>query len=213
MPMTNSLVIPGWIQFSSTKKLKVSNLLSKLIIREIGELAQEYYGFTGKAIRPRQTRLIKDRLSHLGRKQMKGKPSYQVYANGISENLRQENGGPFRNAEWLYDMHWYLDGKEPYTTTEVPLVMECEWNPVHRKDRKKVPFSGIKYDFQKLLLANSSLRLTIFKVKKASDLVDLHKYFTCNINGYKHLAVGSPFLFIAFPKDQTTFFYCEITKF
>lgn len=201
-----------WTIFSKRQKLKITDNLSKIIVREMGELVEGYYGFIGKKVRPQQTRLIKDRLSLLGKKKMKGKPEYQVYANGISEELRQENGGPFRNAEWLYDMHWYLDGEEPYTTTEVPLVMECEWNPVHRKDRKKVPFSGIKYDFQKLLLANASLRLMLFKVNKTADLEELHTYFANNISNYKHLPTGAMFLFIAFPKDKTTFLYCEICK-
>ena len=53
MRMKKSIVIPGWIPFSGTKKLIVTNPLSKIIIREIGELTQEYYGFTGKAIRQR----------------------------------------------------------------------------------------------------------------------------------------------------------------
>lgn len=35
--------------------------------KENGELTQEYYRFSGKAIRPRQTRLIKDSLSLLGK--------------------------------------------------------------------------------------------------------------------------------------------------
>jgi len=203
----------NWIAFSDkNKRTKLSSLLSRIIVEEMGNLIENFYGFEGDKIRPRQTRLIKDRLSLLGKRKMKGKPKYQVYANGISENLRQENGGPFKNAEWLYDMHWYLDGDEPYTTTTVPLVMECEWNPVLRGEKLKVPFSGIKYDFQKLLLANAELRLMIFKVRKTIDLENLYHYFRKNIENYKHLPNGSEFLFISFPKDQKTFFYCEILK-
>lgn len=141
-----------WVAFSElNKSLQLSDRLSRIIVKELGNLIEDYHGYTGKKIRPRQTRLIKDRLSLLGSRKMKGKPEYQVYANGISEELRQENGGPFKNAEWLYDMHWYIDGEDPYTTTIVPLVMECEWNPVHSKDKKRIPFSGIKYDFQKIV--------------------------------------------------------------
>jgi hypothetical protein len=203
----------NWNVFSKEKaNLQLFDHLSRIIVREVGILIEDYNSITDKGIRPRRTRLIKDRLSLLGKRKMKGKPEYQVYANGISDDLRQENGGHFKNAEWLYDMHWYLDGKEPYTTTVVPLVMECEWNRVNRKDKNKVPFSGIKYDFQKLLLANAELRLMIFKVNKTVHLEELHTYFIRNIKGYKHLTVGSKFLFIAFPEDQNTFLYCEITK-
>lgn len=66
--------------------------------------------------------------------------------------------------------------------------------------------------FKKLLLANAELRLMIFKVKKTAHLEELHTYFTGNIKGYKHLLTGSKFLFIAFPEDQCTFFYCAIHK-
>ena len=76
--------------------------------------------------------------------------------------------------------------------------MECEWNPVHRKDRKKVPFSGIKYDFQKLLLANANVRLMVFKFQKSEHLNDLYSYFYKNIKGYKHLPKGAYFFSLPF---------------
>lgn len=132
-----------WQRFSkANSNLGLTDGLSIIIGAEIGELSDEFFSYEGPKLRPRQTRLIKDKLSLLGKRPLRVKPEYKVYANGISEDLRQENKGHFRIAEWLYDMHWYLDGDEPYTTTVVPLVMECEWDPVHRKDRKK-----IKYDF------------------------------------------------------------------
>jgi hypothetical protein len=196
----------------SSNKFFSSTRMAKLILLEMKSLLEEFVGCTGPGMRKLQTRLIKDKLSELGARKLKGKPSYKVYANGISEHLRQENGGPFRNAEWLYDMHWYVNGIDAYTTLEVPMVMECEWNPVHRKDRNKVPFSGIKYDFQKLLLANATLRVMIFKVRKVDHLDELYSYFQNNINNYKLLPKNADFLFIAFPMNQGTFHYCEIRK-
>lgn len=75
--------------------------------------------------------------------------------------------------------------------------MECEWNP-RRKGDSKVPYSGIKYDFQKLIVSNAGLRLMIFKIKKLSNLDELGRYFQNNITNYTQLPLKSAFLFIAF---------------
>ena len=199
-----------WTEYSESKKILVTDKISKIIIKEFGELKNDFFLFEGKVRRP-QTRIIKDRLSHLGKKSMKEKPSYQVYANGLSEHLRQENGGEFNNKEWLYDLHWYLDGNEPYTTLSLPLVVECEWNS-KRKGDSKVQFSGIKYDFQKLLVSNAELRLMIFKIKKVTELEELNCYFMSNIENYEQVEKGAKFLFVAFYDTTKNFYYLEIIK-
>lgn len=197
-----------WKQFGSpVNKLTFPDKISKSIIIAIGEKLSYFFSYTlNKGKRPHRTRCIKDTLAILGQKK-----DYKVYANGLSPKLCQINGGTFKNAEWQYDLHWYTEGKQPYTTIRLPLVMECEWQQ-KRKGDQEVEFSGIKYDFQKLLISNAELRLMIFKVVKDQDLKTLSDYFEFNIYNYKHLLPGSKFLFIAFSERLKTFFYKEIKK-
>ncbi len=200
-----------WSRYTNcNEKIVLNDRVSYLIVREIVAVSTDFFA-CNKPVRRPQTRIIKDCLALLGKKKLRGKPPYQVYANGLSDHLRQINGGDFKNAEWLFDLHWYKDGKEPYTTTSLPLVMECEWNPKRKGDRK-VPFSGIKYDFQKLLVSNGELRLMLFKVKKTTDLDILSLYFEQNIQNYKHLAAGAKFLFIAFDDREKVIYYSEFIK-
>lgn len=195
-----------WLEYKVGKKSGAKHRVSRIIIREIAKATTLFFGYETK-IRPERTRLIKDRLALLGHNRF----GYKVYANGLSPELRQLNGGTFKNTEWLYDLHWYIEGKNPYTTTRLPLIMECEWQQKRRGD-SKVAFSGIKYDFQKLLISNAELRLMIFKIIRPSDFELLSEYFEDNINNYKHLRKRSRFLFIAFHDRKKTFYYREITK-
>ena len=199
-----------WIEYKPGQEVKfIKNDLSKTIIQEIGCISG-FFDFQDK-IRPQRTRLIKDTLALLGDRELKNKPKYKVYANGLSKHLRQINGGTFKNSEWLYDLHWYTEGADPYTTLSLPLVMECEWN-LRRKGDSKVPYSGIKYDFQKLIVSNAGLRLMIFKIKKLSNLDELGRYFQNNITNYTQLPLKSAFLFIAFCDLTKSFYYREIIK-
>lgn len=196
-----------WDAFQANeKKIKVKAKLSRVIILELGQCMEEFFMYD-KKIRPQRTRLIKDKLALLGHHRFK----YKVYANGLSPHHTQLNGGTFKNAEWLYDLHWYVEGKDKYTTVRLPLVMECEWQQKRKGDRI-VPFSGIKYDFQKLLVANAEFRLMIFKIEKATDFEALEIYFENNINNYKHLPKDAAFLFIGFHDKKKALYYREIFK-
>ena len=197
----------NWTEYKIDKhSIKATEKLSKIIIKELAHEIDKFFQFDTK-IRPQRTRFVKDTLALLGHNKFK----YKVYAHGLSPNLTQLNGGIFKNSEWLYDLHWYVEGKNKYTTTRMPLVMECEWQQ-KRKGDSEVDFSGIKYDFQKLLVANPEFRLMIFKVIRPTDFNHLTEYFEDNINNYEHLPSGSKFLFIAFYDKGKTFFYREIFK-
>ncbi len=72
---------------------------------------------------------------------------YSVAASGI----------PGADPEWLYDIVWYknvADNDKQYLS-EVPLVAECEWGKL--KD--------IRYDFEKMLMAQSRYKLLVFQAK------------------------------------------------
>ena len=79
-------------------------------------------------------------------------------------------------AEWLYDMVWYKESGsgDNARLIEVPFVMESEWSP-HLKD--------IKYDFEKLLVANARFRLMVcyYDPKKIDEL---RSYFADAIKRY-----------------------------
>ncbi len=198
------------------QKVKLNDLkfkYTKYIVKQLGSRLTQFFSYT-KKIRKRRTTLIKKALALLGDKKLKGKPHYKVYANGLSRRLRTGDGRTFKDREWLYDLHWYTEVERKgceYQPKKLPLVVECEWEP-ERKDDKKVCYSGFKYDFQKLLVANAELRLMIFILRKKDSLQDLDDHFEKAIERYNNLAEGSKFLFIAFDKNIPGFHYAEKFK-
>lgn len=200
-----------WTTYTNaTPTIKLNDLISRYIIKEFGSCLTSFFSYDTKK-RPQRTTLIKDTLSVLGDKKLKGKPTFKVYSHGLSHHLRQINGGKYKNTEWLYDLHWYTEANEPYLPTGLPLVVECEWNPKRKGDRK-IPYSGIKYDFQKLLVANADLRMMIFIIKQDNDILELDIYFDKAISNYKHLEKNSKFLFVAFDERINGFHYTEKLK-
>ncbi len=180
----------------------------------MGSCLVKFFGFT-KRKRKKRTRLVKNALATLGDEEKDGKPHYKVYANGLSRHLRPKDGGQFKKREWLYDLHWYEeDETDDYLPTSLPLVVECEWE-AKRKDDNIVLFNGIKYDFQKLLVANADLRLMVFRIRKRdkeNDLAELNKYFDKAIKSYGNLAKGSKFLFVAFDEGEKQIRYANKYK-
>lgn len=197
----------NWKKFVLGEKPEVElDPISKLIVRKLGA---DLDGFLKKS-QGEKTEHIMDALSQLGRKK-----GFKSMSNRISEKLEKE--GWFKKAEWLYDLHWFKENK-PYGLTNLPLVVECEWDWIRDDERKKKKktgggepdiFGAIKWDFQKLLVANADLRVMIFqeRIKKDNDVLD--KYFDDTIDGYINL-VEAKFLFIAFGKDG--FWYSEKLK-
>jgi hypothetical protein len=202
-----------WPKYYRRKKPK-GNLdpISRLIVRTLGN---DLKGFLKKT-QGERTKHIKGTLAVLGDKELKNKPHYKVYANRLPSGLRRSDGGTFKPREWLYDLHWFAD-PGGYRLTSVPLVVECEWRWTRGKEDEQRPkdcYGAVKYDFQKLLVANAKLRLLIFK-KRTERLGettndDLDKYFEETIQGYDHLTKDSKFLFVAFGHD--CFWYSEKTK-
>jgi hypothetical protein len=73
-----------------------------------------------------------------------GKESgYLICATGLATE--------FDCGAWLYDMVWYTNGKTGLE--DIDLVLECEWSR---------SFSGIRFDFEKLLVARARHRVMIF---------------------------------------------------
>jgi hypothetical protein len=188
--------------------VKTTDPISELIINTLGSKLGEFYS-DSKHPRKVRTRLIKIELAKLGHLNLDVKPPYKVYCNG----LVNEQGiliGEFSNKEWLFDLQWYTENG-PYLPASLPLVVECEWKTKKKAD-SKTPSSGIKYDFQKLLVANADLRLMIFIIKNDIQLSELDQYFELAIKGYRNLPPHAKFLFVAFDKKEEKLHYCEKIK-
>ncbi|RVU00282.1 hypothetical protein EOD41_12420 [Mucilaginibacter limnophilus] len=193
-----------WKNYNSVAYSGVLTLNTDIIVYHLGDSMESYF----KCLtRPERTRFIKKELIKLGHHL-----GYKVYANGLNEQDLKEIGVEFVNREWLFDIHWYLDADNPYTVRSLPLAVECEWNP-RRTGDGKTPFSGIKYDFQKLLVTNAECRLMIFTIKNLRELQFLGNYFNEAIQGYMQLPKGSSFLFIAYDAKMLSFHYCSMAKF
>lgn len=69
-----------WNSYHKTiNKLKVTDKISKTIIKELGDATEGFFLFDTK-VRPQRTRLINDKLALLGHNKFK----YKIYANGLS---------------------------------------------------------------------------------------------------------------------------------
>lgn len=200
-----------WKAYSAgNTSVQLEDISSKYIVEALGEILKQFFSYEFNQ-RPQRTALIKSTLANLGNKKLKGKPPYSTYVNGVTNLLGQEDGVKNNHSEWLYDLHWYTDTNEPYLPQCSHLVVECEWNP-KRKGERKVSYNGIKYDFQKLLVANSDLRLMIFIIKNDTDILELDRYFDKAIDNYANLNLGSKFLFIAFDQRINGFHYVAKQK-
>ena len=109
---------------------------------------------------------IKTLLADLGYKK-----GYDVSTSGLEDKTV---------TEWLYDFVWYKENSEKYIET-VPLVLECEWG------RK---LKDIKFDFEKLLLANSEMKFMICQAKP-NQFEQFCNYFEKAVSSYQLLQSGS----------------------
>jgi hypothetical protein len=195
-----------WPEYQIDQSIHVKTPMSHALIQEMANLKDQFFAITGNK-RKERTRLIKDRLHLLAQQKYK----FKAYGHGLSARLTQNAGGEFKNREWMYDIHWYTEGKQPYTTIRLPLVMECEWEQKRRADQTNA-FSAIKWDFQKLLVANAELRMMVIKITNFRSFKPLTEYFINNIENYRLLEKGSKFLFIGFYERGKGLFYFEYIK-
>lgn len=229
--------------YCNGKEPKLSDLNSKLIIKSLGnaltQRLKKETALRGKG--PTVTNQIMEALTLLGDQKRGIKPHYRVYSHGLSgpfqrKHTKFQNGKrrkKFRNVEWLYDLHWYREIVPTcYKLSQMPLVAESEWEWIRNEERKKNkkkkhkgddPYGAVKYDFQKLLVANAELRLMIFKKRvreyaqrnkkvkpKTAEKCnkDLDEYFFSVIEKYKHLKKGSKFLFVRLNPRTGNFDFC-----
>lgn len=199
----------NWSLYKDGDNINVRNELARQIIEKLAkEVLTSFYSSDSPIIkRGERTTKIFEVLTLMGDDE-----KYKVYSHSLSKEFmdqqKNEKDYPkFVNREWLYDLLWYEeDNNEGYCPINFPLVVESEWEKRRREDKRGDPHSGIKYDFQKLLLSNIGLRLMIFKISKEIELNQLSEYFNNAITKYTPLKKGE-FLFIAFHDKKKSFHY------
>jgi hypothetical protein len=115
--------------------------------------------------------------------------------------------GGFRDEhepEWLFDLVWYKEeGKgENARLIEVPLVVESEWN---------LHFGHIKYDFEKLLVANAGLRLMICQAR-IENRDRIFNYCKDAVAKYNLSRSGDTYLIALLDTDTEKFYFDVIIK-
>lgn len=118
--------------------------------------------------------------------------NHQVAIGGFSEKFERE---------WLYDIVWYQEDSEN-RLIRIPLIVESEWGG---------NYSGIKYDFEKLLVGNAERRLMICQ-SKASQVDNLFIKFKDAINAFEE-DYNDRFLIAILDSDtESIFYYKTFTK-
>lgn len=103
---------------------------------------------------------------------------YEVCATGFPDKF---------SSEWLFDITWYLNDSNG-NLTDVPLVLESEWGP---------KIEEIKYDFEKLLVANAKYKVMIFQ-GSTDDIPNIIDQLKQSIKNFKLIKKQDRYLFIAY---------------
>ncbi|MBA4196515.1 MAG: hypothetical protein C0459_03070 [Chitinophaga sp.] len=127
------------------------------------------------------TKELKKRIAKLGLDE-----KYQVATSGFKDTYE---------PEWLFDLTWYSED-DFKRLKKLHLVVESEW------DRK---YSGIKYDFEKLLIAKADLKLLICQ-SSHDNLNELFLKFEDAINAFSNTK-GDRYLFAVLDSDSERKFY------
>ncbi len=201
------------ILYKDGDNINVENELARQIIEKLAkDVSKIFYSPDTPIKRRERTTKLFEALTLLG-----DENRYKVYSHSLSKefmdkHINEKRNSKFVNREWLYDLLWYTeDSNEGYYPTDFPLIVESEWEKRRTEDKKGDPHSGIKYDFQKLLLSNTGLRLMIFQISEEEELNHLSEYFNNAITKYTPLKKGE-FLFVAFHDKKKSFHYCYKEK-
>ncbi len=111
------------------------------------------------------------------------------------------SGFPDRfDPEWLYDLIWYRSEPDNHLA-EVYLVMESEW---------AVAPASIKYDFEKLLLAKSSLKVMVFEAYDR-DIAGVFSLLESGIRAFQKKDAGEIYILAGYNMTSGNFVVRRIT--
>lgn len=126
-----------------------------------------------------------------------------------------ENQTHLANHEWLYDLIWYKYNKTvDYALTDLFLAMESEWGGrrYSSKNDKEDPYGEVKYDFQKLLVCNATIKLLVFKEHGNEDETNkLFSYFQDRINECSRCISEEIYLIAIYKKYPQIGYKCHFT--
>ena len=100
----------------------------------------------------------------------------------------------FQSA-WLFDLCWYSSTAPDGKLLDMPLALESEWD---------VKYEGIKYDFEKLLIAKSKFKVLVFQAR-GQTATDYYKEFEQGIRTYQGGSSGEIYLLACFDEDKWEF--------
>lgn len=106
------------------------------------------------------TKRLKERIGYLGKEK-----GYYVATAGCDGEFEKE---------WLYDVVWYVEDNEGRLES-IFLIVESEW---------EINYSGIKYDFEKLLVGRAHNRLMICQ-SRSHNIENLFEEFKKAIDAFK----------------------------
>jgi hypothetical protein len=127
------------------------------------------------------TNTIKRGLIVLGKKK-----GYTVCASEFPDLCEQA---------WLYDLVWYRNDAQNKHLAEIGLVLESEW----LRDPEK-----IRYDFEKLLIAKSPLKVMIFQDFK-DNLSQLWTLLEDGIRAFRTERANEKYILVVFREDNYAF--------
>jgi hypothetical protein len=173
-----------------TRANEESDIVSEIkgTLESVQENAKDYKSA------PDWTIAVKTAIGKLGQQH-----GFEVCASGCNS----ENGKGF-HEEWLYDLVWYneeeIAGQK--FLTDITLVMESEW---------KMHIEDIRFDFEKLLLANAPYKLMVCCVSE--ERLDVVKnYFQKAVNNYTQGSADDKYIIAILDYEQEIFQFEVLTK-
>lgn len=120
--------------------------------------------------------------------------------------------------EWLYDMVCYRYDNEHYALNDTILVMESEWKGKRYASNGQDgndPYGEVKYDFQKLLLANADVKLMVYRYHKENygGGDSIQQYFQRRIDNYRQGRVSDLYLFACYSSAGKGKLKCTVSSY
>jgi len=156
-------------------------------------------------------------------------PMIRIWTNGVPTN----KSNTIHNVtvkEWLYDLLWFkYNRNKEYALTETVLVMESEWkwgkrqknkddnNEEELNDSEKIAanyYPEVMYDFQKLLVSNSPIKVLVFKARSIGIGKEIEKFLYFlqeRINESAYTRDDDYFLIAYYKKKSRNEYECKAT--
>lgn len=134
------------------------------LIDKINEFAESYFKQEDRSSKY-CTRNIKQIIGNLGIEL-----GFRVCASGFEDF----------DSEWLYDIVWFKENEKNHLS-EIEMVLESEM---------AYGLGDIKFDFEKLLLANAPHRVMICMVGDKLSIDDIKNYADNAVESYRYLKTG-----------------------